>query len=132
MSTPRFGAAAALLPDGTVLVAGGQNGKRSDTALKTAELWDPVTRAWAVLPAMSYARVFCSACVLPSGRVAVVGAKSREARKTAEAFDPQRRVWEPIADLAAPRGGAGVVAVAGGMLAIGTPSRSMPPNELCE
>jgi hypothetical protein len=50
----RAGAAAALLPDGKVLVAGGQTGSAVDTALNTAELWDPAMQMWTALRPMAH------------------------------------------------------------------------------
>jgi hypothetical protein len=64
----RAGAAAAVLPDGKVLVAGGKSGVADDTALNTAELWDPATQKWTALPPMAHKRTDAAACVLPSGR----------------------------------------------------------------
>jgi hypothetical protein len=66
----RDDAAAALLPDGKVLVAGGMSAPAADTALNTAELWDPATQKWTALPPMAHKRSEAAACVLPSGRVA--------------------------------------------------------------
>ena len=65
-------AVAAVLPDGKVLVAGGQSTSQIDSALKTAELYDPATNAWTALPDMSHNRSEAAACVLPSGWVAVM------------------------------------------------------------
>ena len=80
LTEARAYAAAALLPDGKVLVAGGKNGGDYDAALKTAELWDPATQKWTVLPSMAHKRSHSAACVLPSGRVAVVGGLAQTVR----------------------------------------------------
>ena len=94
----RMGAAAAVLPDGKVLVAGGQLSVRHASTLKTAELYDPATNAWTALPDMAHERSFTTACVLPSGRVAVVGGYGVDGqdRKDCEAFDPVKRTWEAL------------------------------------
>jgi hypothetical protein len=115
--------AAALLPDGKVLVAGGQSGPANDTALNTAELWDPATRT--ALPPMAHKRYCAAACMLPSGRVAVVGGGGTDgkARKDGEVFDPAKRVWGPLgAEMAHKHGSISAVAVAGGLLTTGASS----------
>jgi hypothetical protein len=126
--------AAAVLPDGKVLVAGGRNGTGNGTALKTAELWDPATQAWTALPPMAHARSDPAACVLPSGRVAVVGGVMLDAddviRKDGEVFDPVKREWEPLgAEMAHEHYTASAVAVAGGMLLVSV-DEDDHPNEL--
>ena len=125
----------AVLPCGKVLVAGGyRTGK-----LKTAELWDPATGAWSDLPPMAHARSGAGSCVLPSGRVAVVGGQggstgSDQPRRDGEAFDPEAQTWQPLPPMAHARRGHGVVALAGGMLAVGgaRPDNegNVPPAEL--
>jgi hypothetical protein len=118
----RHHAAAVVLPDGKVLVAGGKSGRGANTALSTAELWDPATQKWTVLPPMAHKRSYSTACVLPSGRVAVVGGDGTDgkARKDGEVFDPVKREWEPLgAVMAAKHANISAVAVAGGLLAVG-------------
>jgi hypothetical protein len=114
--------ATALLPDGKVLVAGGMSGEGDDTALNTAELWDPATEKWTALPPMAHERSHAAACVLPSGRVAVVGGSGTDGvlRKDGEVFDPVKREWKPLgAEMAHQHGNSSAVAVAGGLLAVG-------------
>jgi hypothetical protein len=119
--------AAALLSDGKVLVAGGQSGPgfpgmsatTINTALKTAELWDPATQKWTALPPMVHERSNAAACVLPSGRMAVVGGMDANGydREDGEVFDPVKREWEPLgAEMANCRDNISVVAVAGGLI----------------
>eukprot|EP01045_Picozoa_sp_COSAG04_P013868 COSAG04_NODE_1007_length_8800_cov_5.348006_2_plen_189_part_00 len=118
MGTGRFGSAAAALPCGTVLVAGGFG---NGGVLQTAELWDPATGAWSDLPPMAEERSAAGCCVLPSGRVAVVGGNrgAHQPLNDGVAFDPEARTWQPLPPMAHARGWHGVVAVAGGMLAVG-------------
>ena len=60
-------------------------------------------------------------CVLPSGRVAVVGGAGDDdrGRSGGEAFDPEARTWQPLPPMAHERWQHGLVAVAGGLLAVG-------------
>jgi hypothetical protein len=114
--------AAVVLPDGKVLVAGGQSADGAHTALNTAELWDPTTQNWTALPPMAHKRSDAAACVLPSGRVAVVGGSGTDGvtRKDGEVFDPVKREWEPLgAEMAHKHGNISTAAVAGGLLAVG-------------
>jgi N-acetylneuraminic acid mutarotase len=118
----RLGAAAALLPDGKVLVAGGKTGRSDGTALNTAELWDPATQKWTALPPMAHRRGQPAACVLPSGRVAVVGGWGTDGRTRTdgEVFDLAKRKWEPLgAEMAHSHSNISTMAVAGGLIVVG-------------
>ena len=132
MSTARSGAAAAVLPCGKVLVAGGQTSRQADSVVNTAELWDPVTGAWSDLPPMAEARRSAGCCVLPSGRVAVVGGMGSDyqLRRDGEAFDPVAQTWQPLPAMAHVHSQLGVVAVAGGLLAVGGTLFDAVPAEL--
>ena len=73
MNTPRDGAAAALLPNGKVLIAGGGN---LESPLDSGELYDPVTNSFASaasLPTMSDLRSAPTATLLPDGNVLIAG-----------------------------------------------------------
>ena len=141
MSTARFGHVASMLPCGRLLVAGGCSA--DGATLKMAELWDPLTGAWSDLPPLRHARTRAACCTLPSGRVAVVGGHVGGTstwgfdQKGGEVFDPQMWMWQPLPDMAHARSGHAVVAVAGGLLAVGGCGRrgrsrdgSLPPDEL--
>ena len=70
MTTPRTLHSATLLPDGTVLVAGGNDGLSS---LTSAEVYDPVTQSWTAVPSMMTARAEHAATSLSNGYVLVSG-----------------------------------------------------------
>ena len=93
-------------------------------------LANPTDQAWTDLPPMAQERVGANCCVLPSGRVAVVGGNdgNRQGRRDGEAFDPVARTWQPLPPMALGRSHHGVVAVAGGLLAVG--GRNNAPHEL--
>jgi hypothetical protein len=66
-----------LLPDGTVLVTGGEsftNPFDLSSAVFAAEIWSPATQTWATMASAQVARVYHStALLLPDGRVLVTG-----------------------------------------------------------
>jgi hypothetical protein len=130
LRTARHSFASAVLPGGRVLVAGGLTGNRSASAIASVELWDPAVGAWAALPPMQRARGWPAACVLPSGRVAIVGSKAHGDRTRGEVYDPRRGVWEPLPSTKHLRGHSGLVAVAGGMIVIGSFQKHGAQNEL--
>jgi hypothetical protein len=68
LKTARFHHTATLLPDGRVLVAGGEDQKN---ALASAELYDPATGTWSVTGSLNTARDSHTATLLPNGMVLV-------------------------------------------------------------
>ena len=66
LAEPRAGHTATLLPDGRVLVAGGD-------FIDTAELWNPETGSFYAAGSMTDARSGHTATLLPDGRVLVMG-----------------------------------------------------------
>jgi hypothetical protein len=81
-----------LLPDGTVLAAGGQPGGRY---LASAEVYDPVSRTWTITASMDEARRGHTATLLPDGTVLVAGGYNGSdptgtelALASAELYDP--------------------------------------------
>ena len=72
---------------------------------------------------MAQAQHTAAGCVLPSGRFAVLGGYGtrmpNDRRQDAEAFDPVSRTWQPLPPMPHHLVGGAVVAVAGGLLAVG-------------
>ena len=120
MSVPRSGAAAAPLPDGRVLVAGGGQGS---SVLSSAEIFDPATNTFSSAGIGSI-RTGAAAAPLPDGRVLVVGGYAGgHDLSSAEVFDPATNTFSSagIGSMSVPREGAvaaplpdGRVLVAGG------------------
>jgi len=77
MAYPRSFLNLTSLPDGTVLVTGGEtdkNGGDISKAVYPAELWSPQTQTWSTMSAMRTPREYHStALLLPDGRVVVSG-----------------------------------------------------------
>jgi N-acetylneuraminic acid mutarotase len=96
MTSPRGGHAAALLPNGKVLLAGGFN--NSSAALRTAELFDPATGTFTAIAALMVApRDEFTATSLPSGQVLLAGGSSSHiVLDTAELFDPGTGLFTAI------------------------------------
>jgi hypothetical protein len=80
-----------LLPDGTVLVAGGFNA--DDGWLRSAEVYDPGRGRWSRVAPMATAREHHSATLLGTGRVLVAGGGNPSALQSAELYDPSSRRW---------------------------------------
>jgi Galactose oxidase, central domain/Kelch motif len=90
LRTPRRNHTATLLPNGTVLVAGGFN---SDGWLRSAELYDPASGRWKRVAPMTTAREGASAVLLGNGRVLVAGGGNPSALQSAELYDPVSGRW---------------------------------------
>lgn len=92
MNFPRMHHNGVLLPDGTVLVVGGQSGPDAEnvhpppSAVLEAEIFDPTTETWTVAAAMQRPRVYHSTAVLLfDGRVLVGGTNDEY---TTEIYSP--------------------------------------------
>lgn len=87
MAAVRGAPASALLPDGRVLVTGGQDGASS--ALETTEIYDPVANTWSPGAMMTEAREYHRAVDI-GGRVLVAGGipDGATSTETAEIYDP--------------------------------------------
>jgi hypothetical protein len=110
--TPRGGSTATLLPDGTVLVAGGAASGIDPVA--SAELYNPQIGAWSATESMTAARINHTATLLPDGRVLVTGGGGSEDESacqchaplgSAEAYDPATGTWSATASMTADRTG---------------------------
>ena len=92
MTATRIYHTATLLPDGKVLVAGGQSGS---SPLSTAELYDPASGTWSTTGSMTTARSYHTATVLPDGNVLVAGGQSGSSSlSSAEIYNPSNGTWE--------------------------------------
>jgi len=79
------------LQDGTVLITGGLDGLAPVAA---AELFDPVTKTFTAVGAMTTPRVHHSATELPGGRVLIAGGWAiGGGLKSAEVFDPATKTF---------------------------------------
>lgn len=96
MSTPRANHTATLLPDGTILAAGGSNGPN---LLDSSETFDPLTQTYSLTAnRMHDSRDLHSATLLTNGRVLVAGGFSTTPVSTgtingAEIYYPDTRLW---------------------------------------
>jgi N-acetylneuraminic acid mutarotase len=121
LHVPRWGHSATLLPDGSVLVAGGSavRSGQSLTALRSAERWDPHTGAWTEVAAMTDARTGHPAVLLGNGKVLVAGGSVPTGRDAdaalafCELYDPAADHWAPTGNLTAPRARHQAVPVSG-------------------
>jgi len=90
LTLPRYGYAAALLPNGKVLVAGGIN--RLENQL-VAEIYDPVAGKWAQTASLKFPRVNSTAITLPNGTVLLVGGANTDTGREAEIYNPINETW---------------------------------------
>lgn len=94
MTRPRTKFGAALLPDGRVLIAGGQTGGGWGPREDTTEIYDPPTGRFAPGPKLNERRFKLARSVVPlkNGRVLVGGGAERP-----EVYDPPQRRFELVA-----------------------------------
>ncbi|HUA11948.1 MAG TPA: kelch repeat-containing protein [Solirubrobacteraceae bacterium] len=117
----RYAPTAALLPDGDVLITGGYY-QKGFAHLKTAEEYDPATRAFAPLAAyQTIQRSEDASVALPEGKVLILGGSNNnnEPLSSAELFNPATSTFEAIAaSMTEPRDGPAAALLHNGMVFI--------------
>jgi len=105
MTDGRCHHAAALLPDGRVLVVGGRRGIQAYSELASAEIYDPALDYWQSAGTLSVARDSLAAAILPAGRVLAVGGHDDRSGiySTAEIYEPTTNSWRRVARMAVAR-----------------------------
>jgi WD40 repeat protein len=102
MTVARIDHAAVLLPNGKVLIVGGQSDP--NTYLSSAETYDPATNTFTASGSMNTARRGLSANVLPSGNVLVTGGfNGIGTLNTAEIYDPANGTFSFTGTMFSPR-----------------------------
>jgi hypothetical protein len=92
MSSAREDFSATLLPDGRVLMAGGQT--IVGNSLASAELYDPATRSFSLTGSLNDARAFPAATLLRSGQVLIAGGLAGDQDlSSAELYRPATGTW---------------------------------------
>jgi N-acetylneuraminic acid mutarotase len=87
--------AAAELPNGNILVAGGFEGNRLPPTFADSEIYNWHTGLWTVTACMNNARSAPVAVQLENGRVLVIGGLDGDGTilNSAEIYDPQTNTW---------------------------------------
>jgi hypothetical protein len=102
MVETRFGESVTLLPDGQVLMAGGNSAYFDGFPSASAELYDPRTGRWTATGSMNTGRAGHGAVLLADGRVLVIGGAGVAPLPEAEIYDPSTGAWTATANLVSP------------------------------
>ncbi len=101
LATVRGTAAAVVLADGRVLVAGGGVGS---IALGGAEVLDQASGRWAAVASLTRPRRGHRGVVLDDGRVLIAGGIAEgELLASVEVYDPAKGTWAAVAPMSTPR-----------------------------
>lgn len=80
---------ATLLPDGSVLVAGGYNGFNNDSHVSSIASYNPITGKWKSMEPMQVRRTYHTATLLANGKVLIAGGNNTSTTlDSSEIYDP--------------------------------------------
>jgi hypothetical protein len=137
MTAARAGYSATLLSDGRVLIAGGRVGP-ADTAIATAEIYDPASRTFAPTGSMTTPRDGQAGVRLADGRVLITGGENccqnygshaEQTLSSAELFDPATGTFAKTGAMTIARvGHAAIVLQNGRVLVLGGGNLGDPDN----
>jgi hypothetical protein len=107
MTTARSFSSATLLPNGQVLIAGGDSNSGGNSTLASAEVYDPDAGRFRAAGTMTTARRLHTATLLPDDKVLIVGGygEAGGALASAELFDPVSGIFSATGNLGTARGG---------------------------
>jgi len=133
LATARSTPAASPLPDGRVLVAGGDGGR---TLFLTTEIYNPKTNSFAPGPPLARERTRAAASPLPDGRVLIAGGYTLynglgyDGLATSEIYNPQTNSFAPGPGLTRKlfNFAASPLPILGGVLITGGLSYGIPPK----
>ena len=114
MATARGGTVAAALPDGRVLVAGGDN---AGGFLASGEIFNPLTGSFSPIASMKTARFGAVAAPLPGG-VLVAGGYNGADLATAEVFNAATGSFSPVSAMASARSDPAAAPLPGGRVLV--------------
>ncbi len=111
MTISRTDHSASLLPNGQVLVAGGETVDFNGVTVASAELYNPLTGNWTATGSMLLSRERHTAHVLQNGQVLVAGGDFYDgvnfgALSECELYDPTLGTWSATASMSTSRFGA--------------------------
>ena len=124
MTVDRENHTATLLPDGRVLVTGGENLRDGATVrtgvLASADVYDPATGKFSPTGSMAVARTTQSATLLASGLVLIAGGQTGTSRvvASAELYDPSTGKFSPTGSMTQVRGRQSAIALADGRVLV--------------
>jgi hypothetical protein len=96
---PAFCSGVTVMPDGRVMVMGGQLDLQIGHGVKDVSIFDPGSERWSKGPPMKYARYYPSAVQLADGRTLVVAGTDEDGAKEVpqlEVFDPGTGSWTTL------------------------------------
>ena len=110
LTTGRSEHTATLLPNGQVLVAGGNAGNDLPLMTDSSERYDPASGTWLTTPSFSGERYGQGASLLTDGRVLMTGGyygsylKDPAVLASVRVYDPATNSWSGAADMPRPHG----------------------------